>query len=158
MRVAVGLVVAGLGVYLTLCPLVTADLLDRPHATSTQLINLRATWGGTLLGLGLFAMWLPALRPWLRAVLGLLMCSMAGIGAARLVGFAVDGHPDTRQYIWITAEVIGCAWRLRVAARGATHDDATIIGDEVEALYTNGPAGGGGTRRRSPSRSASYPR
>jgi len=120
MRVAVGLVVAGLGVYLTLCPLVTADLLDRPHATSTQLINLRATWGGTLLGLGLFAMWLPALRPWLRAVLGLLMCSMAGIGAARLVGFAVDGHPDTRQYIWITAEValvIGCAWRLRVMAR-----------------------------------------
>ena len=37
--------------------------------------------------------------------------------------------------------------RLRVAARGATHDEATIVGDEVEALYTNGPAGGGGTRK-----------
>jgi hypothetical protein len=37
--------------------------------------------------------------------------------------------------------------RLRVAARASTHAEATIVGDEVEALYTNGPAGGGGTRK-----------
>ena len=37
--------------------------------------------------------------------------------------------------------------RLRVAARAATHEEAAIVGDEVEALYTNGPAGGGGTRK-----------
>ncbi len=36
--------------------------------------------------------------------------------------------------------------RLRVAARTATHADAEHIGNEVEALYTNGPAGGGGVR------------
>jgi hypothetical protein len=29
--------------------------------------------------------------------------------------------------------------RLRVAARAATRDTAALIGDEVEALYTNGP-------------------
>jgi len=34
--------------------------------------------------------------------------------------------------------------RARVAARCATVEDARRIGDEVEALYTNGPAGGGG--------------
>lgn len=34
--------------------------------------------------------------------------------------------------------------RVRVAARVATAADATAIGNEVEALYTNGPAGGGG--------------
>ena len=34
--------------------------------------------------------------------------------------------------------------RLRVAARTADRANAAIIGDEVEALYTNGPGGGGG--------------
>ena len=34
--------------------------------------------------------------------------------------------------------------RIRVAARVDSEEDARAIGDEVEALYTNGPAGGGG--------------
>jgi hypothetical protein len=37
--------------------------------------------------------------------------------------------------------------RLRVAARAPTADQAAIIGEEVEALYLNGPAGGGGARK-----------
>jgi len=37
--------------------------------------------------------------------------------------------------------------RLRVAARATSREDAAIVGDEVEALYTNGPAGGGGARK-----------
>ena len=37
--------------------------------------------------------------------------------------------------------------RLRVAARAQSREEAAIVGDEVEALYTNGPAGGGGTRK-----------
>ena len=37
--------------------------------------------------------------------------------------------------------------RLRVAARASTAERAMIVGEEVEALYTNGPAGGGGTRK-----------
>src|SRR4030095_15696227 len=37
--------------------------------------------------------------------------------------------------------------RLRVAARAESREEAGIVGDEVEALYTNGPAGGGGTRK-----------
>lgn len=36
--------------------------------------------------------------------------------------------------------------RLRVAGRTETEQDARTIGQEVEALYTNGPAGGGGAR------------
>lgn len=34
--------------------------------------------------------------------------------------------------------------RIRVAARTDAADSARAIGDEVETLYTNGPAGGGG--------------
>jgi hypothetical protein len=37
--------------------------------------------------------------------------------------------------------------RLRVAAKAQTADDAALIGEEVEALYTNGPAAGGGVRK-----------
>ena len=37
--------------------------------------------------------------------------------------------------------------RLRVAAKAKTAADAALIGEEVEALYTNGPAGGGGARK-----------
>jgi len=36
--------------------------------------------------------------------------------------------------------------RLRVAIRTETEAQAAVIGREVEALYTNGPAGGGGAR------------
>ena len=37
--------------------------------------------------------------------------------------------------------------RLRVAARASTAEKAMIIGEEVEARYLNGPAGGGGARK-----------
>jgi hypothetical protein len=56
------------------------------------------------------------------------------IGSTSLHGRAFDA--DERPY-----EV-----RLRVAARADTADRARLIGEEVEALYTNGPAGGGGVR------------
>ena len=37
--------------------------------------------------------------------------------------------------------------RLRVAGRSRTLDEALRIGNEVETLYTNGPAGGGGAAK-----------
>ena len=37
--------------------------------------------------------------------------------------------------------------RLRVSGNAQTSAEAAIIGEEVEALYTNGPAGGGGARK-----------
>lgn len=37
--------------------------------------------------------------------------------------------------------------RLRVAGRAKSMEDAQLIGEETEALYTNGPAGGGGVRK-----------
>ncbi|HEV7554716.1 MAG TPA: DUF4345 family protein [Kofleriaceae bacterium] len=118
-----GLVVIAVGAYLVMSPLVVAELLSRPHDTSTQMINLRASWGGTLVGIGAFVAWLPSLRTWTRRIVALLGCAMAGIGVARLVGFALDGDPDTRQFVWISAEaaiVVVCAIVLRVSARGTT--------------------------------------
>ncbi len=112
LRAIVGLLVVGAGVWLALSPLAVAALLHRPSATSSQMINLRASWGGAVAGLGAFVAWLPALRPWRRFALGLLLWTMAGIGAARAYGFVVDGHPDRMQWIWLSAEaaiVAACA-------------------------------------------------
>jgi hypothetical protein len=57
------------------------------------------------------------------------------VGSTSLHGRAFDS--DERPY-----EI-----RLRVAARAQSREEAAIVGEEVEALYTNGPAGGGGTRK-----------
>ena len=37
--------------------------------------------------------------------------------------------------------------RVRAAAKAVSATQAALIGEEVEALYTNGPAGGGGVRK-----------
>ena len=114
-----GVAIVALGVWMVASPLVVAEALGRPSRAASQVINLRASWGGTLLGIGAFVAWLPALRPWRRSLVGLLGWVMAGIGVARAVGFVVDGGPDTLQWVWLVAEVViaaGCAaflWRHR---------------------------------------------
>ncbi len=135
LRMIVGGLLIAIGVYFAMSPLTVASVLEQPHDTSSQLINLRASWGGPVLGLGALLMWLPALRPWPRTVLGVLLWSMAGVGLARAIGFALDGDPDARQWIWLTLEiaiVIGAAIGLWVLARRASaaggwrHDPAPI--------------------------------
>jgi hypothetical protein len=54
--------------------------------------------------------------------------SLHGTGLSR-------GHPDPYEV------------RLRVVARADSQEEADRIGNEVETLYTNGPAGGGGATR-----------
>lgn len=122
LRLLAGLVVAGLGVTLVFSPLAVASLLGRPHATTSQMINLRATFGGSILGIGLFVAWLDAIRPWRRFTLGLLAWSMTGIGIARATGFLLDGSPNALQWLWMIAEIVLAAGgflalRLSAAAR-----------------------------------------
>jgi len=115
LQLGLGLVLVAAGAYMIFSPLVVAEVYSRPHETSSQMINLRAS-GGTVVGIGAFIAWLPALRPWLRAGLGLLLCSMAGIGLARAIGFVLDGRPDGLQWVWMIAEVtivVVCALVLR---------------------------------------------
>jgi hypothetical protein len=114
-RIGLGALLAAAALVLIFSPLSVATALHRPAETSSQMINLRASWGGTLLGLAAFVAWLPGVRPWRRFVLGLVMWGMVGIGLARAVGFVLDGHPNTLQWIWMTAEIAiasACAFAL----------------------------------------------
>jgi hypothetical protein len=61
-------------------------------------------------------------------------CDLIGISA--LHGSQVSGKHDQPYEV-----------RLRVAARTNTLLDAQAVGNEVETLYTNGPAGGGGVTK-----------
>jgi hypothetical protein len=130
------------GGVLVMSPLGVAEVLDRPHATSSQMINLRASWGGLVLGVAAFLVWLPALRPWRRSVVGLLLWVMAGVGLARAVGFALDGNPDPRQYVWLTGEIaitaLG-AWTLRGIARRDRQSTAGDVPPDQRSIPTIAP-------------------
>lgn len=83
------------------------------------------------------------------------------LGRAQLAGAIVrerlaDRFPDLRVDFIGSTSVHRTAFgagaepyeiRLRVAGRATTAADAALVGEEVEALYTNGPAGGGGARK-----------
>lgn len=61
-----------------------------------------------------------------------LRCDLIGIDAVNMTG---RGDGDPREV------------RVRIAGRAASEAEAGRIGAEIEALYTNGPAGGGGVTR-----------
>ncbi|MFO0629415.1 MAG: DUF4345 family protein [Polyangiales bacterium] len=117
-RAALGALVSAAAVALVFSPLKVAAVLRRPHETVSQMINLRASWGGALLGIGLLVLWLPIGRTGAVYALRGVLCLMVGIAAARTVGFFLDGRPDTLQWVWLLAEfaiAAGCALAL---ARG----------------------------------------
>lgn len=74
--------------------------------------------------------------------------SYAGPNAARRGALAAEIVSTRLAGVPVRVEVLGgpTDCRLRVAA--ISHDPALLdrVGDEVESLYTNGPAGGGGVR------------
>ena len=91
--------------------------------------------------------------------------SYAGPGAmerAELAGSIVKKRLDNRvedlrmDYIGlnsahrsslIVASAQGYEVRLRVAGKSTEQAGAAMVGEEIESLYTNGPAGGGGARK-----------
>lgn len=74
-------------------------------------------------------------------------------------GLVISDHPITDirvDYMGVssvhrtdfeTSPVAPYEIRLRIAGKAQTSEDASLIGEEVEALYTNGPAAGGGVRK-----------
>ena len=55
-------------------------------------------------------------------------------------------HGDAARHLEFDAAEHPYEIRLRFAARADNAEIARIVGEEVESLYTNGPAGGGGVR------------
>jgi hypothetical protein len=71
----------------------------------SAVIDMRATYGGFAFGVGLL-IGICARRPeWVRVGLIASLLAVASIGAARVVGLAVDGHPNAVMPLLLSTEV-----------------------------------------------------
>ncbi len=116
LRRAIGVTVLVFGVVMVLSPERVGELLDRPARDIDQAINLRATWGGTVMGIGALLAIRDRLRPWRDTLAWALLCSMAAIFVARAIGFALDGIGGALQWVWLAAEALiagACAVYLK---------------------------------------------
>ncbi|MBL4683402.1 MAG: DUF4345 family protein [Nannocystaceae bacterium] len=108
-------------------PTEAGALIGRHATTAPEKINLRASPGGTMLGLGAalaFSRW----QTKAQLIAHVVMWMMIGFAVARMIGFILDGSPDTLQWFWMTAEVViaaGCGWYLRT--RRVTRPDSAVV-------------------------------
>lgn len=123
MRFARGLlafVVIAAAIVAIASPVEVGRALGRTATTSSEMINLRASWGGALLGIGTAIGWARTETRG-RLAVSLVMWLMIGIGLARAIGFVLDGDPDRLQWLWLAAEIAiagACAWWLRRPVTG----------------------------------------
>jgi hypothetical protein len=100
----------GFGVGFIVMPAELAELLTgaAPRKASA-IIDMRATYGGVALGVGLF-IGMCARRPeWLPAGLVAALLTSACLGAARLLGIIVDGSPNAFMVVFLLTEVASVA-------------------------------------------------
>jgi|TARA_B110001469_G_scaffold13054_1_gene13217 hypothetical protein len=94
-------------------------LVQGKVSTRSELIDLRATYGGMMIGLGLLLFILAnnvsTIKVGLLAVFILMLCMALG----RIVGIVIDGEPNQLMYIYLALELLACAlsWLLLRAAK-----------------------------------------
>ena len=71
--------------------------------------DMRATYGGVPLGLGLFVGLCARRTDWLRPGLIVSLLVIACIGMGRLVGIIVDGSPNAFMIVFLSTEVVSVA-------------------------------------------------
>lgn len=88
-------------------------------STRSELIDLRATYGGMTIGLGLLLFVLAnnvsTIKIGLLAVFIIMLCMALG----RIIGIVIDGEPNQFMYIYLSLELLACAlsWLLLRAAK-----------------------------------------
>lgn len=106
------LVFVGLGVAFLFSPASLSTLIDVSASSPTAMTDLRATYGGCQLGIGIFLGLCLLRRNWLEAALMLQAITLAGFATGRVLGIASDGPQQIVTYIAFTTEVAGVAIAL----------------------------------------------
>lgn len=88
-----GLLFAALGVWLIVAPQWVEIFYGIKMTTPMAVSEMRAVFGGMMLGVGLVVLWLDLLRHDLDAASGVLVFVTAGLLVARAVGIVLDGFP-----------------------------------------------------------------
>lgn len=96
----------GFGLGFIAAPDYLADLVTgAAPSTPSGAIDMRATYGGPALGLGIFFALAAAQQRWLRPALLTSMLVVACIAAGRIVGIAIDGEPNGFMVTFLVLEV-----------------------------------------------------
>jgi hypothetical protein len=82
------------GVWYLVAPVAWTDPTGFGPLGPNALTDVRATYGGFQIGLGLFTLWAAAEAARVRMALVLQALTIGAIGSCRLVGFAIDGSPN----------------------------------------------------------------
>jgi len=99
-------VFAGMGLGFLIVPVQWAALVEISLPTATARTDLRATYGGFDLAVGVF-LWLCALRTeWIRPGLVALGLAAAGFGGGRLLGIVVEGTASPLMLAFAAIEAV----------------------------------------------------
>jgi hypothetical protein len=99
-------VFAGIGLGFLIVPVQWAALVEISLPTATARTDLRATYGGFDLAVGVF-LWLCALRTeWIRPGLVALGLAAAGFGGGRLLGVVVEGTASPLMLAFAAIEAV----------------------------------------------------
>jgi len=104
LRRVLGLAAVVVGVILVFVPEFVGEVLHRQASTIGETINLRSTWGGGLMGIGI-AIFSGRFSPRLIMVASFTFWIMMAVVAVRVLGFFLDGAPDFWQWFNLVAEL-----------------------------------------------------
>lgn len=94
------------GVVFTFFPKEAADLFTGTWpGEPSGLIDMRATYGGVAVGMGIFVGLCARREEWLRIGLIFSALVLAAIGAARIVGIIADGSPNGFMVAFLALEI-----------------------------------------------------
>lgn len=112
------LVYLAIGIIFLVDPVYWASSLDISLPTKTAIIDLRATYGGCMLALGVFFLYSIKSRLFIRTGLVLQALTFAGFGLSRAAGIFIDGTPRPIMFYLLIAEICGfglavyCLWQI----------------------------------------------
>jgi len=106
------LIFVGFGVAFMFAPATMSGLVGLTANTPTAMADVRATYGGCELGVGVFLALCLVRRSWLDAALVLQAIVLAGYGLGRLLGIASDGPQQIVTYVAFAVEATGVAVAL----------------------------------------------
>ena len=97
----------GLGIALMIWPTEILARVEVKCETPTAFADIRADYGGCILGVGLFLIWCAAQRQFIRAGLLCVALIFSGYAIGRLLSLVIDGTPNPIIFILIAVELIG---------------------------------------------------
>ena len=108
------------GVWYLIAPAAWTDPTGFGPLGPNALTDVRATYGGFQIGLGVFTIWAAADAARVRMAIVLQALTIGAIASCRLVGFAIDGSPNGFLISAIITETIFTALALFALRRLST--------------------------------------